>query len=332
MKRLMAPSILTMTLVSLLACTAPGQAPSISVSHKKWDFGVKDQGIQEDHTVAVTNTGKAALLILEVGSTCGCIGAEMKSRRVEPGSTVDFLIHLDATRKTGRVEKSAWFSTNDPKNRRVTVVVEGTIRASWRTSKVTLHFGKVPLGSQVTRSLFVYAEPGRGIKLEKVTVDDLRFEVNASPFSDTNGSGGWKVDVFLKGPFKPGSFNGNLSIHTNFANYPMQVVPLLGVMVGSVVMEPSRISLGIVTPKKPVRRTVMLRSMGKKPLRILNVNCSDKNLTTRVVAEKPGHIYRLEIQYLTMEKTGKPIRGSIWVKTNDAKRRLLRIPFYGRTP
>ena len=312
--------------------SALSQVPVVATSTVCWDFGVKDQGIREDYPVRVTNKGQGALLILDIGTTCGCIKTQMPSRRIEPGETADFIIHLDATRKTGRVEKSAWFTTNDPAQRRVTIEVKGTIRPSWWTSITTLNFGNVPLGSEIKRSFFVYTEPGRKIQLLRIESDQASIVAKKIPFSDTNGASGWKIEVALDGSLKSGTFKANITIHTNFENNRMQSVPIIGTVVGSIAVEPTRIAFGLIKVGQVAKRTLTLRNMGKTALQILKVNCSDKNLHSKLIVVERGQQFRIELSYAPAQANPKPIRGSIWIKTSDPERRLIRVQYTARHP
>ena len=304
----------------------------MGLSSTSWDFGVKDQGIREAHSIKVTNQGKRPLFILEVGATCGCIKTEMPTRRIEPDDTAAFIIHLDTTRKTGRVEKEAWFKTNVPAHRRVSIKVKGTIRPSWWTSVVALSFGKVPLSSQVTRTFFVYTEPGRKIELKSVQSDQSFLVVKAVPFSDTNGANGWKIEVVLDGNFKPGPFRANITVHTNFDNFSTQTIPVMGTIVGSISVVPSRIAFGLIKIGQTSERKLTLQNLGKIPLKILKVNCPDENLAARVIQEQEGQLFRIELRYTPRASHPKPTRGSIWIKTSDPARRLIRVPYSARHP
>lgn len=312
--------------------SALSQAPVVAISAAIWDFGVKDQGIREDYHVRVTNKGQGALLILEIGTTCGCIKTKMSSRRIEPGATADFIIHLDATRKTGRIEKSAWFTTNAPAQRRVTIDVKGTIRPSWWTSITTLNFGNVPLGSKTKRSFFVYTEPGRRIQLLKIESDQSFFVAKEIPFSDTNGASGWKIEIALDGSLKPGAFRANVTVHTDFENNRMQSVPIIGTIVGSVAVEPAQVAFGLIKVGQVSKRTLTLRNMGKTPLQILKINCPDKSLRSKLVVVKRGQQFRIELSYAPAQANPKPVRGSIWIKTSDPERRLIRVHYTARHP
>ncbi len=121
--------------ILLLGFTAVA-APSIHVDNDTYDFGTIPEGYAIEHTFVLTNDGDETLIIDNVKAPCGCTTAELATKVLEPGESVDLRAVLGTTGYGGQtVSKTIYVYSNDPRygpdsigtGGRLTLYIKGTV-------------------------------------------------------------------------------------------------------------------------------------------------------------------------------------------------------------
>ena len=135
------------------SASAAHVGPRIVFDATSHDFGTVIAGATVVHLFNVKNTGDQSLLLPEVGSSCGCTGAVLKTSQIPPGGSGQVEVRFSPT-STGPTRKVVVVRSNDPRasatRLELTAVVEpdltyepGYIRlitddARYRTARVWL--------------------------------------------------------------------------------------------------------------------------------------------------------------------------------------------------
>lgn len=86
------------------------------------DFGTVMQGENGLRAFNFTNTGKAAVVISDVKSTCGCTVASAPDAPVLPGETATIEVNYD-TKRVGKFSKSITVISNARESRKVLKII-----------------------------------------------------------------------------------------------------------------------------------------------------------------------------------------------------------------
>jgi hypothetical protein len=103
------------------------KAPKVYIESKTHNFGNIKQGKKIEHNFTLKNTGKSDLIIRRVWATCGCTAVSPKKKVIPPGRSTQIKTIFNSAGRTGNQKKMITVITNDPKNSRVILWIEGNI-------------------------------------------------------------------------------------------------------------------------------------------------------------------------------------------------------------
>lgn len=108
--------------------------PQIEISPKSFDFGEIDFGKVVKYNFQVKNTGKEALEIKRVATSCACTAAKIVKEELEPGETAELLVSYDtaamgrSSHGMGKQERIIYVKSNDPVNPQVEVMISAYVK------------------------------------------------------------------------------------------------------------------------------------------------------------------------------------------------------------
>ncbi len=91
------------------------------------DFGTIKQGAVVDYIFRVVNKGNNTLNIKNITTSCGCTAAVIKDKNILPGGTGEIRVQFDSSGKIGKVSRTVFINTNDPKNSRKLLTITADI-------------------------------------------------------------------------------------------------------------------------------------------------------------------------------------------------------------
>ena len=80
---------------------ASANTATIKFTEELHEFGDIYQGDKVKHTFKFENTGKAPLILTNIGTTCGCTAPEWTREPIGPGETGEIVISFNSTGKSG---------------------------------------------------------------------------------------------------------------------------------------------------------------------------------------------------------------------------------------
>lgn len=105
-----------------------GETPSITFKKKSYDFGtIKENDGKVTCEFAFTNKGDAPLIIISATAGCGCTTPEYSEEPIAPGKSSAIKVTYNPKGRPGEFRKNVTVRTNDPKNRKVTLQISGTV-------------------------------------------------------------------------------------------------------------------------------------------------------------------------------------------------------------
>ena len=274
------------------------------------DFGTVARGADTVYRFEVTNLYKQTMHISGVRSSCGCTSPSVEHPTIKTHEKAYIVAKFNTRTFVGHKGATLTVTFDPPFAAEVQLRVHGNIRSDVVFQPGAVQFGSVDEGTvQEQRIMVSYA--GRGNwKILDVTNDNDYFEVELDEVTRTSNKVSYSLLVRLKGNVPPGYLKDRLTVVTNDRSASSQRIPLFveGRIIPEISVTPETLVLGDVVPGKPVVRKVVVR--GKKPFKILDVNCSDDCFTFKKDdASKVLHL--VEITYRPENKPGKvklPIR------------------------
>jgi Protein of unknown function (DUF1573) len=94
------------------AASAPEKAASFSFTEVKYDFGKIKQGDIVEHVFKFKNTGKAPLVISNIGVSCGCTTPDWTREPIAPGKSGTITAKFNSAGKMGMQNKELSIESN----------------------------------------------------------------------------------------------------------------------------------------------------------------------------------------------------------------------------
>lgn len=112
---------------SKLTAEELNKAPRISVENEKINFGSVSPDQKVENDFVIKNTGKTELIIRKVRASCGCTVAEPAVKIIRPGRSTSIKTVFNPAGKSGKQKYAITIITNDPKNYKKILWLEGTV-------------------------------------------------------------------------------------------------------------------------------------------------------------------------------------------------------------
>jgi uncharacterized membrane protein len=123
-------------------------APRAAVDQPIFDFGTVAQGKKVDHAFTIINSGDAPLTIGQVSTSCGCTVAEVSSRSIPPGKSSTIKASFDSTNFSGKISKTIYIHTNDPKTPVYNLIIKGNLFEQIEINPKQLNLGEIKVGTK----------------------------------------------------------------------------------------------------------------------------------------------------------------------------------------
>ncbi len=155
-------------LLACLACLARGaQDPSLTVDKVRHDLGRLPSWQKVQVQVRVGNEGAGRLVLNEVETSCGCTTAVTARRVLGPGEYLIVEVTLDPAREQGHVHKTLTLHSNDPRQPRVEVVLEGEVVPPLQANPDLASFREVLPGDVRVQRVRLLSPAGGRPRLER---------------------------------------------------------------------------------------------------------------------------------------------------------------------
>ena len=270
-----------MLLAALLSAPASAQPWAEKMFNKlDHDFGTVARGADTVYRFEITNLYKQPMHITSVSSSCGCTSPTIENEKFDTYEkayiVAKFNTHLN---HTGRKGATLTVRFAPPYQAEVQIHVHGNIRGDVVFTPGAVQFGTVDQGVTKEQRIHVSYAGRSNWQILDVTNDNNFFEVELQEMSRNGGRVSYDLLVRLKDTLPPGYVKDQLTVVTNDNLADTQRIPLFveGSVVPEISVKPPALVLGNVELGKPITKKLIVR--GKKPFRILDVNCGDDCFT-----------------------------------------------------
>jgi hypothetical protein len=181
-------------------------------------------------------------------------------------NTRDFLGHRTAT---------LFVTFDKPFPAEVQLRIAGTIKSDVTLVPGAIDLGTVDVGKGVEKKLIASYAGRLDWKILDVKTADPHFEVEITTLPRRPGMVSYELLVRMTDDAPVGYMKDQLILVTNDPAAPELSVDMEGRVVSDITISPAQLFLGVVHPGQKVSKKLVVR--GKKPFRIVNVDCPDKS-------------------------------------------------------
>lgn len=270
---------------------------------REHDFGTVARGADTVYKFEVTNLYKQPMTITGVRSSCGCTSPTVENGTIKTYEKAYIVAKFNTRTFVGMHGATLTVTFAPPYSAEVQVRVHGNIRSDVVFTPGSIAFGNVDEGAPNEQSVNVTYAGRDNWKIVDVTNDNDHFEVELNEVSRSMGKVTYGLLVRLKDNVPIGYLKDQLTVVTNDQRSDNQRIPLFveGRVLPEITVTPESLVLGDVVPGAPITRKIVVR--GKKPFKIMDVNCGDDCFQFKT-DEESKELHLVELTYVPQETQG----------------------------
>lgn len=303
-------------------------------------------------TIRFRNAGTSTLMIPSVNTTCGCTVTELPKNEFDPGESVELTVTFDPAGKTpGKHEQTVTFRTNDRANPMVAVKVRANVRPLVAIEPMQVNLGSA---SKHTRKETLISLTGLKSDFEAfhatLVGEGAKYfdvEILGTDSIERDGEMVSRSDILLtlRDDAPPGRAQAMAVIRTNESQRKLMTVPVIALVEGDVVTNPTRMSLGNISVGRSLEEVIEIRHGRNEPFTVKGVELrplQPANMTAMPIefaiepidsqaaeAGKPVDAYRLRLVMPSMTEAGR-LRGNFVILTDVSLEEEVMLPYVGR--
>lgn len=182
------------------------------VNGRVHDFGTMDRYAKNKHTFLLKNTGQGPLEVEVTGTTCKCTISGVDREKIPPGETGEIDVEWEAKvlDAATEFEQKIELSTNDPKNRFVSLIIKGYVVEPLRALPPKVVLGRVSTSETTTAEFRLFGAGTEAIEIlgtefqETETADLFDVAYDPMPQEELEKEGGASCGLLATLTVKPG--------------------------------------------------------------------------------------------------------------------------------
>jgi hypothetical protein len=279
------------------------------------------------------NTGNALLELAQPDTSCGCTVARVSQDKLAPGQGGEITYTISLDHVMGQVQKQIMVHSNDPRTPEVDLTVQLDYTPLYELSPMVLRMA-LPADQDETHATFtIVRNDGQPLGLKNLTPSQ-KWVSAALDASVTPQASSAKVNVTVHRPPHPSSkLVANVQLWAgDQTDRPVQTMFLSCDIQGELSASPAQIYWVIPNfgesitnyPVQSLTRTVELKSILDKPVKIENVRSSIKGLSAQINAPEAGKLFTLILKFA--ELPNQFTSGDVTIDTSSAFLPELKVP------
>jgi hypothetical protein len=248
------------------------------------------------------------------------------AKEIPPGGVGEVKATFRSKGYQGKVKKSLTVETNDPDNPKVSLSILGEVIAEVMVTPRHINFRNVNKDDlpQPIR-LEVKVSEGKGLKIQEVSADSPVIVLKEEKRTENEAI----YSVSLTENVPTGRLTGKILVATNSKKSPKTHVPFYAFVQGRVKVSPQLVSFGVIRPGEPSSRDITLRGTGDAAFSVDRVKATTDAITSEILPEKEGEVYRLRVTYDPGEKTQGRVSERLTIFVGGKEEEVLEVPVYG---
>lgn len=266
------------------------------------DFGGVARGSKVEYAFKFKNIYKEDVHVLSVRSSCGCTTAEVTRDTLKTYETSEIVAHFNTRSFLGSKSATITVTIDKPFYAEVQLQVGGYIRSDVVLSPAAIELGTVDQGQSREKRLEVRYAGRDDWRIDEIQAPNPYLETSLVELSRGGGQVSYELNVRLKDDAPVGYIKDQIYLVTNDHRTTRVPVDVEGRVESAITISPASLFLGVLQPGQEVTKKLVVR--GKKPFRILHIECDDDCFRFTPSGEaKPLHL--LPVTFTAGSKTGK---------------------------
>ena len=310
----------TAVIVSTMASSVTAQEWADKMfSKREHDFGTVARGAETVYRFEVTNLYKQPMKITGVSSSCGCTTPSVENGTFGTYEKAYVVAKFNTHSHVGRKGATLTVRFAPPYAAEVQLRVHGNIRGDVVFQPGAVQFGAVDQGAVKEQLINVSYAGRQNWQIVDITNDNDHFEVELQEKSRYGGRVTYGLLVRLKDNLPAGYVKDQITVITNDGLRDSQRIPLIveGRVTPEISVTPEALVLGDVQTGQSVTKKLIVR--GKKPFKILDVDCGDDCFTFKTDSDSK-RLHFVELTFNPTHPSG-PVKVPVRITTDRGPNR-----------
>lgn len=270
------------------------------------DFGTVPSGSDVRHKIAVRNIYQETIQITNVSTTCGCAAAQPSQRELKTNETAYVEVTMNTVKfrreKTSNVDVTLTFDGRTFKT--VRIPIRAYIRPDIVFEPGRVEFGSVAVNTGAQRRIRIAYAGSDDWRINEVKCDDPHVTAELTETARGNGRVDYDLLVKLAVDAPLGVIRDELVLMLNDERNPQVTVAVEADVVPDIVVNPTTLALGTLTPGASKTVTVVVR--GNRPFAIDKIECeSDRDCFSIRLNKDQRNVHVLPITVTAPAETGE---------------------------
>ena len=281
------------------------------------EFGSVARGAKAEYGFVLKNIYLEDIHIASVRSSCGCTTPRIEKQWLKTYEKGAIIAHYNTGSFRGHKSATLTVTIDKPFRANVQLHVSGNIRSDVVFNPGSVQFGSIDEGVSADRKVTVNYTGSSAWKVLDVKSTNPHVAVEVVNRRRGRGRVSYDLLVHLDENAPAGYVKDHLMLTTN--NGRTTGIPLLveGRVVPSITVSPGSLFMGVVTSGEKVTKQLVIR--GKKPFRILAIDCDDDSFEFGVPVDNvPKLVHLVPVTFLAGDGAGK-VSKTIRIQTDTAE-------------
>ena len=237
------------------------------------DFGTVARGAKVEFTFEVQNIYEEEIHIASVRSSCGCTTPRIENARLKTWQTGAIVARYNTSSFYGKKAATITVVIDKPYYAEVQLTVGGFIRGDVVFDPGVVDFGHVSEGASQAKTINVYYAGRSDWRIVDIRSEYKHVRVQVQKPIIANGRVSYELIVDLAPGTPAGFIQAELYLITN--DHSSRIIPLVmqGRVVSALTISPTSLYMGELEPGQRVTKQLIVR--GKKPFKVVSINCAD---------------------------------------------------------
>jgi len=302
-------------------------SPTAAFSEARFDFGKVLSGAMVEHEFVLRNHGSAPVVIEKVSMTTPLLVTQMP-HAVAPGSEDKIHFKLDTANLDGKFEGAILVSLNDPARPEVRLSFSGLIIQPIELSPRPAFFIAGRRGQRNQAVIEIVNHESAPLRIEKIDHPKERFTTKLETVKPGQR---YSLTLALKPNGPAGRASVAILIRTSSKRKPVLRVAANTYLYERVHTFPDVVDFGTLRTgdRDPVPVVLMIHQEGGTDFKV-QLSTDVPGLSLKSERGPKGDQYQVELNLASEKNRVGPIRGSIFIDTNDNKFSRVVVPVSGQ--
>lgn len=276
------------------------------------DFGTVARGAKAEFAFELQNKYEEDVHIASVRSSCGCTTPTIEKEWLKTWEKGAIIATYNTHSFLGEKKATITVVIDKPYYAEVQLTVSGMIRSDVVFHPGLVDFGDVSEGTPSEKQINVNYAGRSDWRIVDIRSEYPHVKVNVSPPVRAGGRVSYDLTVELTPDAPAGNVHAELYVITD--DQTSRIIPLVmqGRVISALTVSPSSLYLGELEPGQSVTKQLIVR--GKKPFRVVSVNCPDGCFGFKVSDEKK-QLHFIPVTFTAGEHQGQ-VKQTIQVETD----------------